>query len=380
MSKQFTRFGEAVSRRKVIGGLGTVGAAALAGCGGGGGNGSSGGSSVSSIAGSGSSFVAPLMSKWATEYNKQNGLKVNYASIGSGGGVSNLLKKTKVFAGSDAPLQKNQYQTVQSDGGAVHVPESLGAIAPVFNVDGVSSLKVTGPVLADIFLGNVTSWDDPKLTDLNPDANLPSADITVVHRSDASGTTYGFTGYLSQVSDGWKNGPGQTESPDWPTGVGGKGNEGVAAKMKQQSNAIGYVELTYAKTQNIDIFSLKNEAGNFVDASPEGVSAAAAGAASSLPKGTADWSDVSISNAPGEKTWPISTFTYVIMYQDFGQAYKNVSEAKMKATLEFVKWAITDGQQYAPPLHYPQLPDPAVKLNEQTLNNMTYNGNVVLQG
>jgi len=365
---------------------GAAGVTMLAGCTSGSGNNTnnsgdgaaSNGGSVSTLSGAGSSFVNPLMQKWGTEYNKKAGVEVNYRSIGSGGGVSNLMDKTVAFAGSDAPLQKAQYQQVQSDGGAVHVPESLGAIAPVFNVKGVSDLKMTGEVLADIFLGDVTKWNDSAIADLNPDASLPDAEITVAHRADASGTTYGFTGYLSQVSDAWKSQVGQTETPDWPTGVGGKGNEGVSSVMVKQENAVGYVELTYAKQSDLDIFKLKNRAGKFVEATPEGVSAAAAGAAKDLPKGDADWSDVSISNAPGEKTWPISTFTYVIMYKDFGKAYDDSSNERMKATLDFVQWAITDGQQYAPPLHYPELPDSAASLDKQTLQNMTFNGDPVL--
>ncbi|MCO8243153.1 MULTISPECIES: phosphate ABC transporter substrate-binding protein PstS [unclassified Haladaptatus] len=362
-----------VSRRKFLAATGTTGALALAGCSSLGGSGGS-----SSIDAAGSSFVAPLMNKWADEYNKKNDVEVNYRSIGSGAGVSNLMDKTVVFAGSDAPLSKDQYKKVQKEGGCVHIPESLGAIAPVFSVEGVDSLKITGEVLADIFLGNIKKWNDSKLKKLNPDANLPSANITVAHRSDASGTTYGFTGYLSQVSSKWKSQIGQTETPSWPVGVGGKGNEGVSAAMKKQKNAIGYVELTYAKQNDLDVFKMKNKAGKFVEASPEGVSAAASGAANDLPKGTDDWSDVSISNAPGEKSWPISTFTYVIMYKDFGKAYEDSSKEEMKKTLKFVKWAVNDGQQYAPKLHYPKLPSPAAKLDNATLKNMTFNGDTVL--
>ena len=377
------------SRRKFLVAAGATGATALAGCtgnGNGGGDGNNQGTdagnnsqSVSSISGAGSSFVAPIVGKWAQVYHKQNGLEVNYRSIGSGGGQKNLIDKTIDFAGSDAPLSTDQYNSLQSDGGVVHVPETLGAIVPVFKLPNVGSLKITGPVLAEIFLGDITKWNDPKLAKLNPDANLPDQKIVVAHRSDASGTSYGYTGYLNAVSDKWKSQVGQSKSPDWPTGIGGKGNEGVASIMKKQSYAIGYVELTYATENNIDMFTMQNKAGKWVDASLEGVSSAAAGALDSLPKGDGDWSSVGINDAPGDKTWPISTFTYIIMYKDFGKAYGGkVSEAEAKATVKFIDWMIHDGQQYSNGLKYPKLPDAVVKLDEKTLKSMTYNGKSLL--
>ena len=366
-----------VSRRKFIATTGALSAVGVTGCiGGGSDSGSS--SDVKKISGAGSSFVNPLMQQWAKVYYKNNKIKVNYQSIGSGGGQHDLIKKTVQFAGSDAPLSTDQYKQLQKNGGVVHVPESLGAIVPVFNVKGVDKLKITGEVLADIFMGNINKWNDSKLKKLNPDASLPSADITVAHRSDSSGTTYGFTGYLSKVSSKWKNNIGQSKSPSWPTGIGGKGNEGVASVMKKQQNAIGYVELTYATENNIDMFTMKNKSGNWVDASLKGVSAAANGAIDSLPKGDADWSSVSISNASGKKTWPISTFTYLIMYKDMGKAYDNVSKAKAQAVANFAKWVVTDGQQYSNKLKYPKLPEKVTSLDKKTLQSMQYKGNSIL--
>lgn len=400
MTKQSESFGESVSRRKIIGGIGAAGAAALAGCGGnsgkssstttssGGSSGSNGGTttttkqtsnSVSSIQGAGSTFVQPIEQKWSSVYHKQNGLKVNYSGIGSGGGVNHLMKKTVDFAGSDAPLTTKQYKKLQSDGGTVQIPWSMGAITPVYNVNGVSNLKLDGPTLAKIFLGDIKKWNNSAIKNLNPNANLPNAKITVAHRSDASGTTYGFTGFLSQVSPKWKNQVGQTETPNWPTGVGGKGNPGVAAHVRNNSNSIGYVGFIYATKNNLNVFTMKNKAGKFVNASMGAVSKAAGAAASNFPKGTSDWSSVSIGNAPGKKSWPISTLTYCVMYEDWGKAYSNKSKAEMKTTLEYVKWCVDNGQKYSPKLQFPKIPSALVKLNNKTLAQMTYNGNKVLQ-
>ena len=260
----------------------------------------------------------------------------DYESIGSGGGQDYLMSKTVQFAGSDAPLSTQQYKKFQSDGGVIHAPESLGAIVPVFNIKGVNSLKITGNVLANIYLGNIKRWNNQKIKKHNSKANLPNKEVTAVHRSDSSGTTYGFTGNLSKVSKQWQSQVGQSETPSWPTGVGAKGNEGVSGVMQQQQNAIGYVELTYATEIHIDMFTMKNKSGNWVDASLKGVNAAAKGVVNDLPKGDADWSSVGITDAVGKRVWPISTFTSILMHKDMGKAYKNLPKDKARATANFV--------------------------------------------
>jgi phosphate transport system substrate-binding protein len=301
------------------------------------------------ITGAGSTFVYPILSQWSTDYNAKEGVKINYQSIGSGGGIAQIKAGTVDFGASDKPLPPDEL----AQAGLAQFPVVIGGVVPVVNIEGVGpgQLKLTGPVLADIFLGKVQKWSDPAITALNPSLHLGEATITVVHRSDGSGTTFNFVNYLSKVSDEWKSKVGEGTSVQWPAGVGGKGNEGVSAYVKQIKNSIGYVELAYALQNKMAYTSVKNGAGSFVEPSLESFQAAAA---------SADWSKVKdfhlvITDAPGATSWPIAASVFVLMYR------QPKDEARTKTTLNFFKWALQNGQAQAKALDYVALPDPLVK-------------------
>jgi phosphate transport system substrate-binding protein len=304
------------------------------------------------INGAGATFPYPIYSKWFSEYNKLHpNVRINYQSIGSGGGIRQITNETVFFGATDGPMTDQQLQA--APGRILHLPTVLGAVVPVYNVQGVNApLKFSGQLLADIFLGKITKWNDPAIAKLNAGVNLPANEITVVHRSDGSGTTYIFVDYLAKVSPEWKQKVGVNTSVKWPTGVGGKGNEGVAGLVRQAPNAIGYVELIYALQNKIAYGSVQNAAGKFVTASLESVTAAAAAAASKMP---ADFR-VSITNPPGEGAYPISSFTWLLLYEN------PKDKAQAKAMVGFVKWALTDGQKFAKELGYAPLPESVVKL------------------
>jgi phosphate transport system substrate-binding protein len=304
------------------------------------------------INGAGATFPYPIYSKWFSEYNKVHpDVRINYQSIGSGGGIRQITNETVFFGASDGPMTNEQLQA--APGRILHLPTVLGAVVPVYNIQGVNaSLKFTGPLLADIFLGKVTKWNDPAIGKLNAGVNLPDSDITVVHRSDGSGTTYIWVDYLSKISPEWKQKVGVSTSVKWPTGVGGKGNEGVAGLVRQSPNSIGYVELIYALQNKIAYGSVQNSSGKFVSASLESVTDAAAAAAGKMP---ADFR-VSITNPPGENAYPISSFTWLLLYEN------PKDKARAKVMVEFVKWALTDGQKFAKELGYAPLPENVVKL------------------
>ncbi|NOZ82889.1 MAG: phosphate ABC transporter substrate-binding protein PstS, partial [Euryarchaeota archaeon] len=276
---------------------------------------------------------------------------------------------------SDAPLTEEEYSRMQ---GILHIPETLGSVAVVYNLPGVEELRLSGEVLAEIYLGKITRWNDPKIAELNPGVELPDEQIVVVRRSDGSGTTFVFSDYLSSVSGEWREKVGKGKSLSWPVGLGGKGNEGVAGLVKQNPYSIGYVELAYAVENGMSYASIKNRAGRFVKPSIESTSAAAAGAAPELPKGYESWAEVSIVNAPGEDAYPISSFSYLLVYRDLS-VIPGMTEAKAKALVEFLWWAVHDGQRYAPELHYAPLPEQVVKLNEETISLITYGGKPLLQ-
>ncbi|MGE5815577.1 MAG: phosphate ABC transporter substrate-binding protein PstS [Acidobacteriota bacterium] len=309
------------------------------------------------INGAGATFPYPIYSKWFSEYNKLHpDVRINYQSIGSGGGIRQITNETVFFGATDGPMTNEQLQG--APGKILHFPTVLGAVVPIYNLQGVDTqLKFTGAVLADIFLGKITKWNDPGIAKLNPGVKLPESDITVVHRSDGSGTTYIWVDYLSKLSPEWKQKVGVATSVNWPAGVGGKGNEGVAGLVRQSPHSIGYVELIYALQNKIDYGSVQNAAGKFVTASLESVTAAAAAAASKMP---ADFR-VSITNAPGEGAYPISSFTWLLLYEN----PKN--KAQGKVMVDFVKWALTDGQKYAKDLGYAPLPDNVVKMEMAAL-------------
>ncbi len=305
----------------------------------------------------GATFPYPIYSKWFDEYHKLHpSVQINYQSIGSGGGIRQLLDKTVDFGASDGPMTDEQLQ--QASVKILHFPTVLGADVPSYNIPGVSAeLKFTPEALAGIFLGKVTKWNDSAISGANPGVKLPAEDIVVVHRSDGSGTTYIWTDYLSKVSDEWRTKVGKNTSVNWPVGLGGKGNEGVAGLVKQTPNSIGYVELIYAVQNNIPYGSVKNAGGEFVKPSLAGVSAAAAGAATSMP----DDFRVSITNAPGKAAYPISSFTWLLIPAQIQDA------AKKAAIKDFLGWMLTAGQQFCEPLAYAKLPKEVVAREQKAI-------------
>lgn len=312
------------------------------------------------INGAGATFPFPIYSKWFSEYNKLHPeVQINYQSIGSGGGIRQLTNQTVFFGATDGPMTPDQLQ--QAGGKVVHLPTVLGGVVPVYNIPGVDAqLKFSGKVLADIILGKVNKWNDGAITALNPGVKLPATDITVCHRSDGSGTTYIFVDYLSKVSPDFKKTVGVATSVNWPVGVGGKGNEGVAGLVKQTPGSIGYVELIYAIQNKIDYGSVQNMAGEFVRASVESVTAAAAAASAKMPP---DFR-VSITNAPGPGVYPISSFTWLLFYE----SPKDRQRAKIMK--DFTRWALTDGQKYAAELGYSPLPEGVVQLELKALDRI----------
>ena len=309
------------------------------------------------INGAGATFPYPIYSKWFAEYNKLHpDIQINYQSIGSGGGIRQIQQRTVFFGASDGPMTQEQLQA--APGKIMHFPTVLGGDVPVYNIPGVKQeLKFTGTLLADIFLGKVTKWNDPAITKLNPDVKLPDADITVVHRSDGSGTTYIWVDFLSKVSPEFKKRVGVATSVNWPVGIGGKGNEGVSGLVSQTPGSIGYVELIYALQNKISYGSVQNMNGKFMKATTESVTAAANAAASKMP---ADFR-VSITNAPGDDVYPISSFTWLLLYEN------PQDKTQAKAMVDFVKWALTDGQKFAPDLGYAPLPKNVVDMEMKAL-------------
>jgi phosphate transport system substrate-binding protein len=316
-----------------------------------------GAAAATQIDGAGATFPYPIYSKWFSEYNKLHpDVQINYQSIGSGGGIRQLTNQTVFFGASDGPMTNEQLGA--APGKVLHLPTVLGGVVPVYNLPGVSAeLKFSGATLADIFLGKITKWNDKAIADENPGVNLPGTDIAVAHRSDGSGTTYIFCDYLAKVSPEWKSKVGVATSVNWPTGVGGKGNEGVSGVVSQTPGAIGYVELIYALQNKIAYGSVKNYDGVFLKASLESVTAAAAAAEGKMPP---DFR-VSITNAPGKNAYPISSFTWILLYES------PKDKAKSQIMVDFMKWALTDGQKYCAELGYAPLPASVVKMEMAAL-------------
>jgi phosphate transport system substrate-binding protein len=302
------------------------------------------------INGGGATFPYPIYSKWFSEYNKLHpDVEINYQSQGSGFGIQQIQKQTVFFGATDGPMTPDQL--LGAPGKVLHFPTVLGADVPVYNIPGVTAtLKFTGPMLADIFLGKITKWNDPAITQVNAGVTLPNMDITVAHRADGSGTTYIFVDYLSKVSPAWKQKVGVATSVNWPVGLGGRGNEGVTGLVKQTPGAIGYVELIYALQNKISYGSVQNMSGEFITASVDAVTAAAAAAAAQMPE---DFR-VSITNAPGKGVYPISSFTWILLYEN------PKDKAMAKTFNDFMNWMLTDGQKFAPALGYAPLPQPVV--------------------
>ena len=324
------------------------------------GNTSAAAAATAQINGMGATFPYPIYSKWFEEYGKTHpSVRINYQSQGSGAGIRGLTNKTVFFGASDQPMKDEALKA--APGPVLHFPTVLGAVVPVYNLTGVTQeLKFTGPVLADIVLGKIKKWNDPALTRLNPDVALPNADITFVHRSEGSGTTFVWTDYLAKVSPEFKQTVGADASVKWPVGVGAKGNEGVTGMVKQSPNSIGYIELVYALQNKVAYGSVQNAGGTFVKASVDSVTAAAAGAAGTMP---GDFR-VSITNAPGADAYPIASFTWILMYENPDD------KAQGRAMVEFMKWALTDGQKFAKELGYAPLPQAVVDAELKALERV----------
>jgi phosphate ABC transporter phosphate-binding protein len=321
--------------------------------------------------------------------------------------VKQFTERTVDFGASDAPLTESETQALPAP--AVHIPETIGSVVAAYNINGVpeKGLKLTGPVLADIFLGGITTWNDPRIQELNPDLTLPSENIVVAHRSDGSGTTFVWTSYLSAISPEWSETVGAGKSVEWPVGLGAPGNEGVANTITSTPNSIGYVELAYALTTDTDYAYIQNMEGNFVEPSLNSTQAAVEAAVLSgggtstnattsnnstgttnttgtqnmtsinLPAGSESWEDVALVNGPGANSYPIASFSYLLLYQDLSTNIDSMEKAR--ALVDFIQWAITDGQQFADELSYVPLPDSVVQHNMQTLESLTFQGQPVLQ-
>jgi phosphate transport system substrate-binding protein len=311
--------------------------------------------------GAGSTFIFPLASKWFYEYNEKFGVQINYQSIGSGGGIQQLIAKTVDFGATDGFMSDELMK--KAGGEVIHLPATMGAVAITYNLSGVDSgMKLTPDLLVGIFMGTITNWNDPAIKALNPDLNLPDQAITVAHRSDGSGTTAIFTDYLTKVSTKWAATVGRGTAVKWPVGVGGKGNEAVAGLVKQVPGAIGYVEMSYVLQNKLSYALVRNRAGKYPQPSIESVSAAAEGALAKMP---ADFR-VSFTNAPGAEAYPISGFTWILVYP------KIDSPEKGKAMVDFLNWAMDDGQKMSSKLYYAPLPEALVAKIKDKIATIKY--------
>jgi phosphate transport system substrate-binding protein len=321
------------------------------------------------LQGAGATFPYPLYQKWLNEYGKLHpNMRIDYQSIGSGGGIKQLKEQTIDFGASDAPMKDEDLKS--APGEILHIPTVLGAVVITYNLAGVNQpLRFSSDVVADIFLGKIKQWNDARIAADNPGVTLPASNITVVHRSDGSGTSAVFTDYLSKVSAEWKEKVGAGTSPSWPIGIGGKGNEGVTGQVKNTPSTIGYVELAYAVQNKLPVAHIKNSTGNFIEASIDAVTAAAAESAGSTP----DDLRVSITNAAGAQAYPISSYTYILVYKEQRDA------AKGKALVDFLWWGIHDGEAYAKDLQYAPLPADIVKRAEGKIKAITAGGTPLKQ-
>jgi phosphate transport system substrate-binding protein len=317
--------------------------------------------------GAGATFPYPIYSKWFDEYAKvDQQVRFNYQSIGSGGGIRQISERTVDFGATDGPMTDEQLKKAPAE--LLHIPTVLGAVVATYNVPGSPKLRFTPDVLADIFLGKITKWNDDRITSINAGVSLPSQPIIVVHRSDGSGTTFIWVDYLAKVSQEWAQNVGRGTSVKWPVGLGGKGNEGVSGQIKNTPGALGYVELAYAISNKLPVATIRNQAGKFVDPSIESTTAAAASAARAMP---ADFR-VSLTNPPGDTAYPIASFTWLLVYKD------QTDPVKGKALVNFLWWASHEGQKYASDLLYAPLPAPVVKQIEAKIREITYQGKPLL--
>jgi|tagenome__1003787_1003787.scaffolds.fasta_scaffold20953656_1 phosphate transport system substrate-binding protein len=332
--------------------------------------GSNGAKLSGTISGAGATFPAPVYQEWASRMKEAQGLTVNYQAIGSGGGIAQFTAGTVDFGASDAPMKDEEITAARKKGDAVHVPTVLGAVTISYNVQGIDKgLKLDGATAADIFLGKVEKWNDPAIAKLNSGLKLPDANITVCHRSDESGTTKNFTEFLADYSPAWKSGPGVDKSVKWPTGTGAKGNDGVAACIKQNDNSVGYVEQAYALANNFTYASVKNQAGNFIEPTLEAASAAGTGV---TPPDDLRFSTI---NAEGDQTYPITAVTFLLVYQDMCKA--GADQAKAQRVKAWLDYALGDGQSVAKDLQYAPLPDQIKSAAKSKVDGLVCNGSAI---
>ncbi|MCL5319233.1 MAG: phosphate ABC transporter substrate-binding protein PstS [Thaumarchaeota archaeon] len=324
--------------------------------------------------GAGATFPYPLLSTIGSQYNKLNpNVQINYQSIGSGGGIKQLTAKTVDFGASDAPLTAAQRTAAPN---TVHIPETIGSVVFAYNLPNIQKgLKFTGPIIADIFLGKITKWNDPAIQSLNPGAQLPDKDILVVHRADGSGTTFVWTSYLSIMSPDWQSKVGRGTVVQWPVGLGSSGNEGVAGLVRGTQYATGYVELAYALQNSMTYAFIQNKAGIFVEPTLNSTKAAVSAmvSATPLPSGDQSWANVTLLNAPGADSYPVASFSYLLVYKELS-VVSGMDQAKAKTLIDYLWWVIHDGQKNAPTLQYVPLPNSVVSIDEQTINSITFNG------
>ncbi len=324
---------------------------------------------VSTLIGAGATFPYPLYSKMFAEYYKKNGIKVNYQSVGSGAGIQQLQNKIVDFGASDAPMNVEEMEG--SPAPIVHIPTALGAVVITYNLQGNPNLKLTPEVLSEIFLGKIKKWNDPKIAEVNPAVDLPPLSISVVHRSDGSGTTYIFSDYLAKVSSDWQASVGMGKSLNWPVGLGAKGNEGVSGFIKQTPGAIGYVELVYAAQNKMPTALLQNQSGNYV--APTLAATSAAANIEEMPKDLR----VSITNTSAPDGYPLSSFTYVLLYKE--QSYNKRSMAQAQNVLELINWVIHEGQEFNEALEYGKLPESVQEKAVDILKTVTFNNEPLLK-
>ena len=325
------------------------------------------------ITGAGATFPFPLIDLWRVEYNKvYNNVNLNYQSIGSGGGIKQHIEKTVNFAASDKPMSNSERELAP---GTLHIPESIGGVVLVYNIPEIpeKGLKLTANAVSKIFLGEVTKWNDPAIADENPGLNLPDKNIVSAHRSDGSGTTFIFTDYLSTVSPAWYEQVGKGKSVPWPTGLAAAGNEGVAGIVKSTEYSIGYIELAYAFQTGMSYAFVQNaDKSGFIEPTLDTISAASSGVADSLPSADESWSEVSIVNAPGSDSYPLASFTYLLVYNDLKSVTDNKEQAKV--VIHMIHWMITDGQDFAPSLLYVPLADKVIEIGKNGLSQVTFDG------
>jgi phosphate transport system substrate-binding protein len=335
------------------------------------------------LSGAGATFPAPLITVWTQKYVNLTGVKVNYQAVGSGAGITDLQNKAVDFGASDAPLQPKDRATNSNLalGAVLHIPETIGAVTFAYNLPGVlAGMDITGPVLVQIFLGHITMWDDSNITTLNPTLTLPHQSINVVHRSDSSGTSFVWTSYLHLSNTTAWNKSLVGKSINWPVGVGKSGNSGVAGQIVNTPYSAGYVELAYVLQNSMTVARIKNPAGSFVLPSLNSTNAAAANAVLPATGGIGDWANVSILNAAGAASYPVATFTYLLVYKELNTLGSSETQARAQALVNFLWWVVHDAQQYSSSLAYVPLPSSVVTIDETSINSLTFNGVALVHG